>query len=98
MIHSKFKDIFNQIQKWIRDGFIVDSISYKLKVFLVNDLKALSLITDLFKEGLFCSYCKCLKDNRGLFRQNFEDRKLSFGFRLDVDVIICTLHMKMRTI
>jgi hypothetical protein len=98
MIHSKFKDIFNQIQKWIKDGFTVDNISYKLKVFLVNDLKALSLITDLFKDGLFCPYYKCLKDNRGLFTQNFHARELRFDFRLDVDVIICTLHMKMRTV
>lgn len=37
---TKFKDIFQHIQYWIKNGFTLNNIHFEVRVSLVNDLKA----------------------------------------------------------
>ena len=69
----------------------------KMKFFLVNDLKALGLMTDLYDDDQFCPFCDC----KSKFRHKFEKctlLNLKFSEDIDITVMICSLHLKMRVV
>lgn len=97
---SMFEFVIDTLQKCCVNG-IIRICGIAIRIFVVNDLKMVGLLTDLNENNCFCPFCTCPKNERHLFEQHYHHRTLKYYvryFTFSIITLICSLHMKMRVV
>src|SRR3989338_9151351 len=66
-----FQHVVQMLQRCMGIDNILRIKDTILKLFVVNDLKMVGLLTDLYDDDCFCPFCTCPKEHRHYFHHDY---------------------------
>lgn len=79
-----------------RINILKEKYSDEVEIYFISDLAGLAKVSDLKEDGCFCLYCKCLKAMVNHYHKLPLPHELKLYWNLNVKLMICILHGKMR--